>query len=581
MRWRRAGAYVAGAALLPLAAAPEAAARERAALVLLHGHVLTMDEAQPEAQAVAVRNGRIIAVGSDAEVLRLTDTNTRRIDLRGHTLVPGFIDSHMHPRPSIPEMSRWGTLDMSPAAGVTSRAAFLAKIAAKARRLPPGGFVVGIGYDDSALGGHPDIAVLDQAAAGHPLAIFHVSGHRMLANTPAFARAGISAATPDPAGGVFGRRADGTRNGQVLEKAMATFQALVSWPPAPEKLPQSVVMAGYRREFRQFLAYGLTGVADAAATPASLAHYRMLLRDRLPVSIYAMTTAEHLDWLVAHRRDPDWQVPGLTMRTIKIFAGNSLSGHTALLAQPYADSPGEYPSGYRGLEPALQPPELLALLRRVKAAGLQAAVHANGDVEIERVLGAFAQLRAESDSPASFAATRHRIEHASITTPAIIAQIKANDICLAPHSYILNLGARLEAFGAARFDGIEPNRLALDAGICIGGNSDHPVSPPRVMQRIQSLVTRRALSNGKVYGAARRLSVREALRVYTLGSAYLQFEERVRGSLIPGKRADMVELAADPERVKPGKIGDIAVLRTIIGGKTVYRRIGARTTYGW
>lgn len=568
---------------LTLAAAPLAAEQGQPAadLVLLHGHILTMDDARPEAEAIAILGGRIVAVGSDAEIAQRIGLRTRRIDLKGHKVVPGFIDVHMHPRSAIPEMSRYGTLDLTPAAGVTNRARFFAKIRAKARALPPGAPIIGRGYDDSALAGHPDLASLDAASGGHPLIITHVSGHRLLANSRALALAGITATTPDPPGGAYGHDAKGALNGQVLERASAPLRALAARLPGPDAVPAAVRRGGYVREFRAYLSYGLVGVSDAAATPESLALYRDLLRGGMPVSVYAMTLSDHLDWLAAHAKDPAWQVPGLSLRTIKIFAGNSLSGHTALLYEPYADSPGEYPAGYRGLEPALQPPALLALLRRVKAAGFQAAIHANGDREIDRVLDAFATLRGESATPAAFANQRDRIEHASITSPAIIARIKALNLCLAPHSYILNLGARLDGFGPARFDWIEPNRHALDAGICIGGSSDHPVSPPRVMERIQSLVTRTALSNGRTYGASQRLSVREALRVYTLGSAYLQFAEQERGSIAPGKRADLVELSADPEAVAPDRIAQIQVLRTIIAGRTMFERRGAKLIYGW
>ena len=162
------------------------------------------------------------------------------------------------------------------------------------------------------------------------------------------------------------------------------------------------------------LSYGLTGVSDAAANPASLAIYRRLLRSGLPVTVYALTMADQLDWLIAHRITPEWQVPGLTMRAVKIFAGNSLSGHTALLYAPYADDPANY-----GAEPALQPGPLNALVGRVQAAGLQAAIHANGDREIDRVLDAYALARAAA--PAEFAARRNRIEHASITNAGIIS----------------------------------------------------------------------------------------------------------------------------------------------------------------
>ena len=546
----------------------------RAEVVILNARVRTMDPARPDASAVAIARGRILAVGSRAAMLRLAGPRTRRVDAHGQVVLPGFVDVHMHPRPDLPEMSRYGTLDLSPEAGVRSVAGLLAKVSAKARTLPEGGVIKAMGYNESALGGEPALAELDRAAQGHPLVMTHVSGHRLVANSAALTRAGVTATTPDPAGGQFVHAADGALTGVVLERAMDRFSAFSGWSNDLNTLPAAALDAGYRREFRRFLSYGLTGVSDAAANPASLAIYRRLLRSGLPVTVYALTMADQLDWLIAHRITPEWQVPGLTMRAVKIFAGNSLSGHTALLYAPYADDPANY-----GAEPALQPGPLNALVGRVQAAGLQAAIHANGDREIDRVLDAYALARAAA--PAEFAARRNRIEHASITNAGIIARVKALDLCLAPHSYILNLGPRLDAFGAARFDWIEPNRRALDAGICIGGNSDHPVSPPQVMMRVESLVTRRARSTGRVYGPDQRLTPHEALAAFTTGSAYLQFEERERGSLTPGKRADLVMLEADPETVAPDRIGAIRVMQTWVAGRPVYRRTGAREWFAW
>lgn len=553
--------------VLAMSAAPSVAD-----LIIINANIKTMDPAKPQAESVAVRGGRIIAVGTALEIAKLQGPATRRIDAHGHTVLPGFIDTHMHPQPAIDEMSPYDVLDMSAEGGIRNKADFFAKIKAKAQSLPTAALLLGSGYGDDILGGHPTLAELDAAAVGHPVIIFHSSGHRLVANSAAFAKAGVTRATPDPVGGQFEKVADGAFSGAVLETAMVPFARLTGQPPSPGPVPEAIVTEGYRREFRTFLSYGLTGIADAGITPAKAELYRRLAREGLPVTVYAMLLSDHLDWLIAHHTQPEWKVPGLTMRTVKIFAGNSLSGHTAWLYGPYADDPQ-----YFGLEPKLKAPELLALVRRAQAAGLQVAAHANGDREIDQVLDALATVGAETPR----ADPRHRIEHASITNPAIIARAKALNVCFAPHSYILNHGAKLEAFGAQRFDWIEPNRHAIDAGICIGGTSDHPVSPPRVMERIQSLVTRRAASNGRVYGESQRLTPDEALYAYTMGSAYLQFEEKERGSITVGKRADFVILADDPARVAPERIAAIAVLETIIGGKPMFEMVRGKPRFAW
>jgi predicted amidohydrolase YtcJ len=204
----------------------------------------------------------------------------------------------------------------------------------------------------------------------------------------------------------------------------------------------------------------------------------------------------------------------------------------------------------------------------VHDAGLQAAIHSNGDREIDMTLDAIeAALKANPRAD-----HRHRIEHGSVAPLPILQRMRSLDVGLAPHSYILNHGEKLKDFGAARWDHIEPNRTALELGIPVGGNSDHSVSPPIVMQRIESLVTRRARSNGQVYGPSQRISVEQALQTYTLGSATLQFEDDTHGSIKVGKKGDIVILSADPRRIDPEQLETIKVDYTIIEGQVAYRR---------
>jgi predicted amidohydrolase YtcJ len=379
--------------------------------------------------------------------------------------------------------------------------------------------------------------------------------------------AGVTRATPDPVGGKFERGPDGEPNGVVLETAQEILRKAIAAHGAPTPAVAELRDA-YQREFNLFLSYGLTGVADAWTDPDKLEIYRELRQSGMPVTIYAMMRTDQLPWLIQHHHDPAWAVDGLTLRTLKIVAGNSFSGRTALLYEPYA-----HPDNYYGLEPKIQPAQLNALVREAHAAGIQVAIHANGDREIDRTIDAIAAAQ----STQARADSRHRIEHASVMTDKILTRVKAAGICLAPHSYIRENGQKLEDFGAARFDWLEPNRHALDAGVCIGGNSDYPISSANVMERIESLVTRRAVSNGKVYGASQRLSPDEALRTFTMGGAYLQFEEQERGSITPGKRADFVILSSDPGAVAPDRIHEITVLKTFVRGRCVYDAATAQT----
>ena len=551
---------IAGIVSLSPAAAVAAAAPPSADLIVFNAHVRTMDDTTPVAEAFAVRAGRFVAVGRRTELEPLRGPQTELLDAHGQTVTPGFIDTHMHPEPLFDEMSPRGQLQVFARDGVTSRAALYAKLAAKAKVTPPGQAIIANGYADEAVGGHPLARDLDSVVADHPLIIIHSSGHRLVANSLALQLAGVTRATPDPAGGKFERGPDGEPNGVVLETAQEIVRKAIAGR-APPPAERTELREAYRREFGLFLSYGLTGVADAWTSLDKLEIYRDLRQSGMPVTIYAMLRTDQLPWLIAHRRDPAWHVDGLTLRTLKIFAGNSFSGRTALLYEPYA-----HPENYYGLEPKVQPAELNELVHEAHAAGLQVAIHANGDREIDRAVDAI--IAAQSAQPG--ADPRHRIEHASVMTAGILARVKAAHICLAPHSYIRENGEKLEDFGTARFDWLEPNRHALDAGVCIGGTSDYPISSANVMERVESLVTRRAASNGKVYGASQRLSPVEALRVFTMGSAYLQFEEGERGSITPGKRADFVVLSADPVAVPPEQIHEITARKTYVGGHCVF-----------
>jgi predicted amidohydrolase YtcJ len=542
---------------------------QTADLVIINANVKTMDPARPSASAVAVAGERILFVGDAAAARALAGPAARVIDARGATLTPGFIDCHIHPRPVFDEMGPFGTLDLTPEGGVTSREKLLAKIAAKAAVTPKGAPILGRGYYDNLVGGHPDAKTLDAVSPDHPVILTHSSGHRSVVNSRALAEAGVTRDTPDPAGGGFGRDKAGDPTGIVLERASGAFSAVRARAP---KADPEALREGYMREFRTFVSHGITSIGDAGANPDKIAIYRDLLRAGMPVQIYAMLRADHIDWLIQNQNAPEWRQPGLTLRSIKLFHGNSLSGRTAWLYEPYAHDPT-----YFGMPPRMSQAELNAVVQRVHDAGLQAAIHSNGDREIDMVLNAFDAAQASKPR----ADARHRIEHASVVNPAILNRIKRAGVAVAPHSYEINHGEKFEDYGAHRWNWMHPNKSALDMGIPAGGNSDHPVSPPIVMERIESLVTRRARGNGKVYGENQRLSADQAIFLWTMGSAHLQFEEADKGSISVGKRADLVLLSSDPARVAPDDIEKIQVAATIIGGKVAFERVAGKPSFSW
>jgi predicted amidohydrolase YtcJ len=566
---KRSGVTLAALAIL-FVFGPANSAMAAPDLVILDGKVLTMEANQNRATAIAVEGGIITHVGSTRSVRALIGPSTQVIDAKGRTIVPGFIDSHMHPRAQFDELGPYGRLDLTPEAGVVTRADLYAKLRAKIAVTPPGQLIVGSRYQDDLIGGHPTAAQLDVIAPDHPVILVHSSGHRRSVNTLALKASGINDQTPNPPGGAIERDAAGKATGIILE-SVPGFQPLYDALPTPSPADE---LAAYRREFQMFLSHGIVGIGDAGASPEKVDIYRSLLRDGLPVRVYVMISSGSIDWLLANRGKPEWQVPGLTLNTVKLFHGNSLSGRTALLYEPYA-----HDHTYYGIAPRRSQEEINALVRKVHDAGLQVAIHSNGDREIDMTLDAIAAALAANPRTDH----RHRIEHGSVAPLPILQRMRSLGVGLAPHSYILNHGEKLKDFGAARWDHIEPNRTAIALGIPVGGNSDHSVSPPIVMQRIESLVTRRARSNGQVYGPSQRISVEQALRTFTLGSATLQFEDDTHGSIRVGKQGDVVILSTNPLTINTENLETIAVDYTIIDGKVAYRRAhnGLAEQYNW
>ncbi|NDC59644.1 MAG: hypothetical protein EBZ50_12650, partial [Alphaproteobacteria bacterium] len=261
----------------------------------------------------------------------------------------------------------------------------------------------------------------------------------------------------------------------VLESAAGAFSGVRR--KAPQASPADLREA-YMREFRGFAAYGITSIGDAGLSPEKLQTYREIIKAGMPIQIYAMMRSDQLDWLLEHRADADLTVPGLTLRTVKLFHGNSLSGRTAWLYEPYANDPT-----YFGLPPRMSQDELNAMVKKVHDAGLQAAIHSNGDREIDMVLTAFEA--AQAANPRKDA--RHRIEHASVVNQKILDRIKRDEIAIAPHSYELNHGEKFEEYGAQRWEWMHPNKRALEMGIpgesapCDAAHRE-PRHPPRAQQ---------------------------------------------------------------------------------------------------
>jgi predicted amidohydrolase YtcJ len=533
------------------------AAAEPADLIVLNANVLTMDAKHPAAEAFAVRAGKFAGVGSNAKIKPLAGPRTRVLDLDGKTVVPGFIDAHTHPRPVFDEDSPWYNVEAGPKK-VKTIDDLIAAVRRKAGRTPKGMLITGTGYQETKLGRHPTRQDLDRATTDHPVVITHSSGHLSVCNSAALKLARVTRDTADPPGGKFERDDKGEPTGLLKERAAGIVRSA-----APrQEVPEADTLAGYRTCFRLFLANGLTGVHVAGTDPNTAKWMTAARRKDCPLRLYIMLREGYIDRAVELKKAQAIDEWGVRYGAIKSFYGNSLSGQTAWLFEPYA-----HPADYFGLPPGRSRASLEALVLRIHKAGLQSCIHSNGDREIEVVLDAYEAALEEVPRTNH----RHRIEHCSVVNKAILKRIKALDLVIAPHSYVYEHGDKMVNFGPQRWDWMLPNRSLIDQGTVVAGNSDYPISAAVPLLRIHDMVNRTS-AEGKVYGPKQRCTVEQALRAFTLGSAYAEFAEERKGSIETGKLADFVVLDRDPHKVDPKAIKDIAVLRTVIGGETVFEK---------
>lgn len=534
--------------------------RQPADLVVRGANIITVDPALPQASAFAVSGGRFVAVGSDAAMAPFIGPATNVMDLAGKTITPGFIDAHLHPRVVFPELHRLGRIDCTPAATPTIEA-LIERLRAKAAVTPKGEMIRGRGYKDTVLGHHPTREELDRASAEHPIVLTHSSGHLCVANSMALRISGITKETKDPVGGMIERDANGEPTGLLKEDAMGLIKSRGDGlNPASSKEER---VEGYLHCFDEYLAAGITTVGVAGASEGDLKDYEAANRARPTVRMWVMMRPGDIDETASRMQagyaDAEW----IRLGGIKVFHGNSLSGRTCWLSEPYLNRPD-----YFGIPPDRSQADLEDLVMRIHRAGLQACIHANGDREIDMVLTAFERtLKAMPRED-----HRHRIEHGSVMTQALMDRMKASSVVLAPHSYIWEHGDTMEEYGEKRWPMMHPNGTAVKMGIVAAGNSDSPVSAALPLLRIQSLVTRQC-NTGKVYGPEQKITAFEAIRSWTLHSAIACRWEKELGTITVGKRADFVVLGADPRATEPLEISKITVEKTFVGG---LERIGPR-----
>ncbi|MBS1875871.1 MAG: amidohydrolase [Acidobacteria bacterium] len=544
--------------ILGLLAAGLAVAQLPATLILVNGKVWTGNPRQARAEAVACRDGRIVAVGSSAEMRKLAGPETRVIDVTGRLVLAGFNDSHVHFFSGGHDLSSVQLRDAK------SQAEFRERIREFARRTPAGRWITGGNWDHEnwSPASLPTRQLIDEAAGDHPVSVSRLDGHMVVVNSLALRMAGITRATPDPPGGTIVRDPSGEPTGVLKDAAMDAVDRVI--PPAqPDEIEAAVKSA-----MRYAAERGVTSVEDMSAAPDILRVYQDLLRrGELTVRISAHQSLSAWQRLAAVGVEARFGGEMLRIGGLKGFADGSLGSTTALFFDQYLDAPSS-----AGLASDDMIPESKMLDRIVGAdkAGLQIAIHAIGDRANHTVLEMYAQAAQRNGARDR----RFRIEHAQHLRPDDIRRFGAQRVIASMQPYhAIDDGRWAEKrIGAERAKGTYAFRSLLDAGVTLAFGSDWFVAPMDPIWGIYAAVTRRTLDGRHPDGwvPEQKITVEEAIRAYTMGSAYASFDEKVKGSIEAGKLADLVVLSDDILTIAPPRIRDVNVDYTIMGGKVVY-----------
>ncbi|MGW3242746.1 amidohydrolase [Streptomyces sp. NPDC001070] len=528
--------------------------------VLTNLTALTLDPDRPRAGRIGLHHGRIVALDEELEGVRAH----RTVDLGGACVVPGFNDAHNHM--ALYGLSR-SELDLSSPPLRTLEELYDA-VAERARSLPPGGWLVGSGYDQNKIGGHPHREVLDRIAPGHKVWLRHTSAHMCVVNSRVLEEIDTSRV---PSGGRIVPGADGLPTGLIEEQAQQLVRDLV-YPYSLGQLSDAIARAS-----EDYLREGITSCTEAGIglgwighSPIEAAAYqRARAEGRLGVRVRLMVGTDTLHPVGHHAEDTvrtgldlglhtgfgdDW----LRLGAVKVFSDGSLIGRTAAMCCDFHGEPGNRGYLQSGEE------ELRSRITAAHAAGWQVATHAIGDRAIDVVLDAYEE--AARAYPRT--GTRHRIEHCGVTRPDQLARLRSLGVIPVPQAaFVGRLGDGMRsALGADRVAWCYRHRSFLDAGLAVPGSSDRPIVPGAPLRGIHDMVNRRTES-GAPFGPEESVTALEALGAYTRGSAYAEFAEDRKGGIRPGMLADLAVLDADPTAVAPERIAGTTVLATLVEGR--------------
>lgn len=532
----------------------------KADVVLINGEVITVDQKNTVVEAVGVKDNRIIVVGSNQEVKNFIGEETDIIDLQGKTILPGFIDSHIH-------LILYGVNQLAvscKAEHMDSIESLLDNLRKKALKTPKGEWIRAWGFNETVVKEkrYPTIAELDAISTEHPIIVSRTCNHISVVNSKALEIAQIHENTPDPNGGVIEKNQEGRLTGRLIEAAHMVMNEVASYTGS--ELMKAVKIAS-----DHFIAAGITSIHEAGGYGSE--SYRLLqqavMSKDIRVRIYAMIGALNNSHEFVNKMVEAGVVTGtgderFKVGPAKLFIDGSSTGPTIATREPYSSDSDNFGILYYNEE------EIYEVLGEAHKKGYQITVHAQGDKAIEMYLNCIE--KALKDSPRRN--HRHRIEHAGVSSPDLQERMKKLQVIPIPNPpfpyefgeiYVQHYGERVNYMYAVRD--------FIDSGIMAAGGSDAPVTDYNPLLGIHVAVNRKSQSGMKI-GDNQSISVMEAIKLYTWNGAYASFDEEIKGSIEVGKLADLVILNDSILRINPNQIKDLKVETTIIDGEIIYQR---------
>lgn len=542
------------------------ASAKEASLILVNAKVWTENPARPSAQAVAVEQNHILAVGSNVEIRKLVGPDTRIIDLGGRLLLPGFNDAHVHFLPG------GGSLIAVQLGTANSQAEFRDRVGKFSKTLPAGAWIRDGIWDHQRWNppALPNHQLIDDVCGDHPALLWRLDGHMALANALALKLAGIDRNTKDVPGGEIERDKDGNPTGILKDAATGLVEGVMP-APSPQELDRAMEAA-----MRNAAMHGVTSVQNMANSsvdrtqPDVLREFEKFERaGKLTVRIYEAEPVRDYENLANAGVTAPFGNSRLRIGNLKAFADGALGSETAWMDEPFANNPT-----YSGLAS----PDLLDAehfydeMRQADKAGLQITIHAIGDRANRTILDLYARLE-KDNGPRD---RRPRIEHAQHLHPADYPRFAQLGVIasMQPYHAIDDGRWAVTELGPERIKSSYAWKSLLDAGATLAFGSDWPVAPLDPVMGIYAAATRRTLDGKNPNGwvPAERITVAQAVHAYTMGSAYAEYQEKVKGSIEPGKLADLVVLSDDIFTIPPESIEKTKVDMTIFDGKVIYQR---------